>query len=65
MAQYIATCPFCGDKKTFELPAEKLLLWQMGEKIQHVFPELSRDDRERLISGTCPKCWNKMFGDEE
>jgi len=33
-----------------------------GTHAQVAFPDMSTDNRERLISGTCPKCWNKMFG---
>lgn len=32
--------------------------------IQDIFPELSADARELLITGTCPACWRKMFGAE-
>ena len=33
--------------------------------IQDAFPELSKEDRERLITGICPKCWKELFGDED
>jgi len=33
--------------------------------MQDIFPELSIEDRELLISGTCGTCWNKLFPDEE
>ena len=29
--------------------------------IQTIMPELSADDRERFISGTCPSCWASIF----
>lgn len=32
------------------------------ELAQHIFPDLSREEREFLISGITPKEWNKMFG---
>ncbi|HKQ08146.1 MAG TPA: hypothetical protein VJ464_23675 [Blastocatellia bacterium] len=35
------------------------------EFIQNIFPYLSPPMRELLISGTCPKCWKKMFGAED
>lgn len=28
--------------------------------IQHIFPELSVDIREQMISGTHPECWDKL-----
>ena len=33
--------------------------------IQDALSFLSADDREILISGICPKCWNEMFGMNE
>jgi hypothetical protein len=39
--------------------------WNNGTMIQYAFPHLSANDRERLISGICTPCWDKMFGEEE
>jgi hypothetical protein len=38
-----------------------------NEYVQDVFPLLSKEDREVMISGKHPKCWNEMFAelDEE
>jgi hypothetical protein len=33
--------------------------------IQHIFPYLNSDQREILITGTCPICWAAMFPKEE
>lgn len=33
--------------------------------VQDIFPYLSADERELLISHTCSECWNKMFGSDE
>lgn len=33
-----------------------------GAPIQDVFPDMARDEREVLISGTHPQCWASMFG---
>jgi hypothetical protein len=35
------------------------------ENIQDIFPELSKEDRERLLTGICPHCWNVLFNQEE
>jgi hypothetical protein len=29
--------------------------------IQDIFPYLTADEREMLLSHTCPKCWAEMF----
>jgi hypothetical protein len=36
---------------------------QTSENVQNIFPELSADLRELLISGTCGWCFDKMFKD--
>lgn len=33
--------------------------------IQEVFPYLSPEERELLISRTCGKCWNDIFGGDD
>lgn len=33
--------------------------------VQTVFPYLNEDQREILVSGIHPKCWNEMFGGAE
>ena len=58
-------CPMCGKINTVEITESQWWRWQMGEHIQNVAPELSPDEREMLISGICPKCWDNMFGAEE
>jgi len=54
------------DNPGIRVDGVKFLRWQNKEMaIQEAFPELSADDREMLISGTCPACWEKMFPAEE
>ena len=60
------TCPFCGHENEVEVNHMDYLDWQNGELVQDAFPYLSANEREMLISGCCPRCWDKMFwGDEE
>lgn len=59
-------CPFCGcvNKVTFE--ERDWYDWQFNAVlIQDAFPYLTADERELLISGICPDCWNGMFGEGE
>ena len=35
--------------------------WRSGELIQDALPEVSADDRELLLSGTCGPCFDKFF----
>jgi hypothetical protein len=58
---YCRPCSFCGTQYIVDLPAEKVKRWRDGEHIQNVFPEMSPDEREILISGTCSECWDKYM----
>lgn len=58
-------CVVCGKHAIVVLDAEKYDRWQRGEHIQTVWPEMSADHREVLISGTHPECWDKLFGDSD
>lgn len=60
------TCPFCG--KTTPVQIRRVAdydAWQNGTLAQDAFPYLSADEREMLISGICPTCWDNMFSLEE
>lgn len=59
-------CPGpCGGREfRFELSADKVRRWRKdGEAIQNVFPDMTPDDRETLISGICKKCFEVLFPD--
>ena len=61
-------CVICGNHHDVVVPDELfnatmvgLSQWQSGEYlIQDALPFLSLDDREILISGIGPKCWQQM-----
>ena len=63
--KYEFMCPICGKVNTLELDSEKYNQWKMGAHVQDVFPDLTPDERELIITGTCSKCWDKMFGEDE
>lgn len=56
------TCPFCGDTKELEVFKKDLVAWDNGVLIQRAFSYLDANDRERLKTGICPKCWDEMCG---
>ena len=58
-------CPFCGATNYVLVREEDYIAWQNGELAQIAFPYLSTDEREMLISGICPACWDEMFGSDE
>lgn len=57
-----------GCKKFYALKVERADYDRLSNRIefiQNIFPYLSPPMRELLISGTCPKCWKKIFGAED
>ena len=59
------TCTVCGQYEMWSLDKDSVMRWHEGENIQRVFPDMSAGDREILISGTHPACWDKLFSEEE
>lgn len=59
------TCSVCGEYEMWSLDRAAVTRWREGENIQKVFPDMSAGDREVLISGTHPACWDQLFGEEE
>ena len=62
MAKLIITrnCPFCNASQTKEFDEEQFRKYEAGTRIQDAMPNVSADDREFLITGICPKCWNAI-----
>ncbi len=59
-------CPSCGGTNEVTISLASYLKWQReGELIQFAMPDLSADEREMLMTGTCPPCWDKMFGEDD
>ena len=59
------SCVVCGDKHTILVPTAGYKMWASGQaKIQDALPGLSADEREMLMSGICPKCFDKAFRDD-
>lgn len=60
----LPTCPHCGEADTFALPEADVKAWQDGRLIQEVFYYLTPGERERMISGIHPQCWDAVFQDD-
>ena len=60
----VTVCPFCRHANEVAVNEMDYFDWDDGELAQNAFPYLSAGEREMLISGCCPTCWNKMFGEE-
>ena len=58
-------CLGCGDTAVFIMTEAELTYYRAGEPVQRIFPHWPPEDRERLISGTCPSCWEEMWAEKE
>lgn len=58
-------CMACGMPSLVELDLEKVQAWKRGALIQNVWPEKTTNERELLLTGTHPGCWDRMFGTED
>jgi len=54
----------CDEYELWVLDRAAVERWQAGENIQSAFPDMSVNDREILITGTHPACWDKLFPTE-
>jgi hypothetical protein len=59
------TCSTCHETSTLSLLTEGFDAWCNGALIQNAIPELDNSERELLISGTCGKCFDIMFPEED
>ena len=63
MGKITRDCPFCGKKMAIDIPIDAYLKWIDGVRIQDALPNIAAEDREVLLTGICPKCWNETFPD--
>ena len=60
--------PLSGKTNTMEIncTADQIRRYNEGQEfIQDIFPELSPEEREFLISGITPEEWDEIFREEE
>ena len=54
-------CRECHEVTVLNLDFDDVCRWKGGELIQKVFPQLSEDVRELMISQVCGKCFAELF----
>lgn len=63
---FTKNCMHCGKDSEITITLTQYVSWVINNAhIQDVFPEMSNEDREVLISGTHPNCWKEMFADDD
>lgn len=57
------TSPVSGITRTMDLPVtqEQLNRVQAGGYVQSIFPNLSSDEREFILTGITPDEWDELF----
>lgn len=60
-------CPFCKETHILDVFPKDGVSWcqDRPQLIQKQFPYLKPEEREMLLSGICPDCWNKYMKGEE
>lgn len=55
----------CSTKQEIKVFTKDVERYSKGLMIQQAFPYLDDNQRERLISGICGVCWDKMFAERD
>jgi hypothetical protein len=65
--QYLVVrdCPFCGQGAVTVVPAQGLWDWEHGKFAQEAFPRLTPGEREQVMTGTHPECWDRYMKEPE
>lgn len=60
-------CPICGEVTLILVDKSDWELFKSPNRpyVQDIFPYLTPEERECLISGVCPTCWDEMYGGNE
>lgn len=59
-------CMQCGKRSYVEMtPEQHHRYYEQQAFVQDVFPDWTPDQRELLITGTHPECWDAMFPEED
>lgn len=64
----LGVCPLCGTEWNVPVPASEYAAWKSGVLIQDALQSVPAEQREMLITGICPECWDKVmkpFDEEE
>lgn len=54
-------CTMCRCVSELTVPRSGLELWQKGAYIQDALPTLTAGEREMLLTGTHPDCWDRLW----
>lgn len=55
-------CPMCGEWHTVTVTTGELFTLRQTGSVNCLIKTHTASERELLLSGTCSKCWDAMFG---
>jgi hypothetical protein len=60
-------CVYCGEYTAIPVKLKDYKEFRSPNRryVQDIFPYLDAGQREMLISNTCPKCWDDLYGQFE
>ena len=59
-------CIRCGKTSEMEVsPSEGAEIMRGVKPIQEILPNTTADERELIITGTHPECWEAIFNEDE
>lgn len=62
----VVDCAVCHKQYILPISAAQVTAWRNGNAlVQHVFSQLSADERELLMTKTCGTCFDRIFKDVE
>lgn len=58
-------CVVCDQVNEVAVRTSQYAAWVAGALVQDVFPAFTPAEREEVMTGTHPECWDELFDDEE
>ncbi len=59
------SCQVTGNLFIIRVDAQALIEWKEGKLIQEAMPQLSKDEREILMTGYTPAEWDGLFKEDD
>jgi len=59
------SCIYCNNVEVIDVPEFAYQLYVTGTPVHEAFDFMSPAEREVIISGTHPNCWEELFGSLE
>jgi hypothetical protein len=64
-SEFDNVCIHCKATNRILVETHLLEQWRSGQHVQDVFPHLTLDERELILTGTHSECWNEIFADSD